>query len=654
MRTVTLLAVLSSLGFAQSDRTACSMALGVENEYRSLPSMSDLSRSWEERYAPRRALARKYPSDWPLQVALQMPIQQHSDMRREWDLAIEHYRAVPDRLLGELLEARLLSPVQHKTSRGVLDRILRQAKDSPWAHLAMLEWAADARNGDRTLAEREFEAFRQMCPGDQYVFRFIEAVRDTARLRHHVEALRSAIEADKKRRLEDEELDMVRTAWTLEQVTYGRDHLDEYLQVVRSDVGFLRDHPMWGSGTWIFMYSLGSEGILKDDEVIKSFPDEILAHAPKSDAAYLARQERWRKENPRPANPVEEHRLSDAQQAYDARYAAFSLALLRDFWGQAFAGFDAVHLLFAEQLSADTVKELADFALSSAERFPDQGTSTPPNQVLIAEAYVARKIHLDLVPVLIEKGIQQSEDQTKYYRDGAALEKSTRAGEDSTSETKRRAREILIQHAIVTGQMERARVMLNDFRRELDLAKSLEPTTQWRNDQFTYEMLARRAGIDIPIDLERLNAPQAEPERFPVAQFEAKDLSGKTWSLADLQGKVTYVGIWRSGCRGACGAALQGVQQLYERWKGRSDRAVLTISVDENVAIAESLMKDNEYSFPMIYGAEIAVKFLPNGGWPTAWLIDPKGRRLQRRLPYPSDETIPKIEEMADRIELSQ
>ncbi len=200
--------------------------------------------------------------------------------------------------------------------------------------------------------------------------------------------------------------------------------------------------------------------------------------------------------------------------------------------------------------------------------------------------------------------------------------------------------------------------MLNDFRRELDLAKSLEPNSrlamQWRNDQMTYEMLARRAGIDIPIDLERLNAPQAEPERFPVAQFEAKDFSGKTWNLAALQGKVTYVGIWRSGCGGACGAALQGVQQLYERWKGRSDRAVLTISVDENVAIAESLMKDNECSFPMIYGAEIAVRFLPNGGWPTAWLIDPKGRRLQRRLPYPSDETIPKIEEMADRIELSQ
>jgi len=66
MRTVALLAALSSVVLAQSDRTSCSIPLDVESEYRSLPSMSDLSRSWEERYAPRRALAKKYPYDWPL------------------------------------------------------------------------------------------------------------------------------------------------------------------------------------------------------------------------------------------------------------------------------------------------------------------------------------------------------------------------------------------------------------------------------------------------------------------------------------------------------------------------------------------------------------------------------------------------------------
>lgn len=192
--------------------------------------------------------------------------------------------------------------------------------------------------------------------------------------------------------------------------------------------------------------------------------------------------------------------------------------------------------------------------------------------------------------------------------------------------------------------MERARELLNDFRRELDQSKPLYAgsrlAAQWRADQVMYGMLARRAGIDVPLDTELLNPSPAVEERYPVGHFEAKDFSGKTWSLADLRGKVTYIIVWKNGCGGTCQAALQGVQKLYERWKGRADRAVLAISVDENPAIAKSFMKENEYSFPMIYGTEIADKFVPGGGWPTAWLIDPQGRRFRRPLPLPSDQTI--------------
>jgi len=102
--------------------------------------MFDLSLPWEERYGPHRALAKKYPTDWPLQFAIQASILQHFDMGRECDLALLYYRSLPDRHLGELLEARLLSPPDRKKSREVLDKLLSQAQDSPWTHLAALEW----------------------------------------------------------------------------------------------------------------------------------------------------------------------------------------------------------------------------------------------------------------------------------------------------------------------------------------------------------------------------------------------------------------------------------------------------------------------------------------------------------------------------------
>ena len=173
----------------------------------------------------------------------------------------------------------------------------------------------------------------------------------------------------------------------------------------------------------------------------------------------------------------------------------------------------------------------------------------------------------------------------------------------------------------------------------------------WQSKQMSYSMLAREAGIDIPIDDLRISHRE-EPERYPVPDFEAKDLSGKTWSVADLQGKVTYVLLWRTGCGGSCDPILNGVQQLFERWKDRMDRAVLTISEDENPGIAASIMKENGYSFPVICGVRIAEKFIPGAGYPQEVLIDPQGRRLQRRPSRASGETIARIEEMADQIVL--
>ena len=153
MPALAVVLLLSGIILAQSDRTSCSIGADVEHEYRSLPSMSDLSLSWEQRYGPRRILAEKYPTNWALQFALQEPLLNSIDLLpHEWDLAIERYRSLPDPLLRDLLEARLLAKIQPVKSGETIGRILGQAKDSPWAHLAMLESAADSRNGDRSLA----------------------------------------------------------------------------------------------------------------------------------------------------------------------------------------------------------------------------------------------------------------------------------------------------------------------------------------------------------------------------------------------------------------------------------------------------------------------------------------------------------------------
>ena len=124
--------------------------------------------------------------------------------------------------------------------------------------------------------------------------------------------------------------------------------------------------------------------------------DDILTHAPKSGSAYSIRKQRWERENPPPThssppNPEEGQLFTAADQEYGIRYAAFSLALIQEYWGQPLAGFDASDLLASEHVPPDRAGALADFALSTAARFPDQSTSSPPRQIQIAEAYISAR-----------------------------------------------------------------------------------------------------------------------------------------------------------------------------------------------------------------------------------------------------------------------
>jgi hypothetical protein len=660
MRTAALLSVLTVSVCAQSSPNACSLDPGVEKEYRALPSMSDLSLSWEERYGPRRELAKRYLTDWPLQFMLQQPILHGISISREFELALAHYRSLPDHLLGELLEARLLSSLQRRKSRVAIDDVLSQAAESPWSHLATLEWAADPRNGDPALAAFEFEEFRQRCPGDILAFQYLRTVRDPQKLRSHVAALRNTIEAAKKRGLDESEVELFRKAWTWEKITYGENRLDEYRHTVRADASYLREHLNYDSWHWVFMASLGYGEILKDTITVRAIDDEVLVRAPNGEATWWIAQERWREQNPPPhrSPPVRNEPIPPsevaAEEEYGSRQAAFMLPLIERFWGKPYAAFEAGNFLMAQNLPPGMFERLADFVLSNAERFPDQGSSTPPVQVQVAEAYVNQKIRLDRVPALVQQGLEQEESQEKYYRESDEFQhvQAFRNGNDNFSTTRRRAREILIQHAIVTEQKERALTLLSEFRRDLERSKPAgtkgRAASAWRSDQITYSMLARQAGLDVAMADFSVSSPE-EPERYPVADFEAKDLSGKMWSIVDLQGKFTFVHIWYSEC-GSCSVMLGGVQQLYERWKNRTDRVVLTISLNDNPAIAESLMKENKYSFPVIHGADIAEKFVRGGGFLREFLIDPQANRLLKHLPHPSEETIGMIEEMIDEI----
>jgi len=133
---------------------------------------------------------------------------------------------------------------------------------------------------------------------------------------------------------------------------------------------------------------------------------------------------------------------------------------------------------------------------------------------------------------------------------------------------------------------------------------------------------------------------QARTVDFPttLGDFEAKDLSGKPWRLADLKGKATLIDAWATWC-GPCRAEHPLLEQLYERIKDRKDIQILTFSVDENAYLPDSYMREQKYGFPVIASKDLAEKLFQVLGLPQRWLIDAAGKRSVPYAVHPSDFT---------------
>jgi thiol-disulfide isomerase/thioredoxin len=106
--------------------------------------------------------------------------------------------------------------------------------------------------------------------------------------------------------------------------------------------------------------------------------------------------------------------------------------------------------------------------------------------------------------------------------------------------------------------------------------------------------------------------------------FELADLSGKTWSLKSLGGKVVLINVWATWC-GPCKAELPHLQKLYERVKDRTDLQVLTLTIDEDLGLVTPFMKEKGYTFPVLPAYGFVTRLLDLVGIPQNWIVDTKG-----------------------------
>jgi thiol-disulfide isomerase/thioredoxin len=128
----------------------------------------------------------------------------------------------------------------------------------------------------------------------------------------------------------------------------------------------------------------------------------------------------------------------------------------------------------------------------------------------------------------------------------------------------------------------------------------------------------------------------------PLTKLNAPDLSGKTWTIADLKGKRTLINIWATWC-GPCREELPSVQKLYEQVKDLKDVQVVTIDVDEDPGLLDAFVKAQHYTFPILLAKSLVDDLAPEMAIPRNWIVNGEGTLKQEGLGFYRDDWPDKV-----------
>ena len=123
---------------------------------------------------------------------------------------------------------------------------------------------------------------------------------------------------------------------------------------------------------------------------------------------------------------------------------------------------------------------------------------------------------------------------------------------------------------------------------------------------------------------------EADDRKREHLDFTLKDLSGKSWSFADLRGKVVLVNFWATWCP-PCRKEMPDLETLYGRFRSQG-LVVLAIS-DEEPAKVEPFIRERRVSFPVLLdpGRKVNDLFVVEG-IPKSFVYDREGKLVAQSI----------------------
>lgn len=111
-------------------------------------------------------------------------------------------------------------------------------------------------------------------------------------------------------------------------------------------------------------------------------------------------------------------------------------------------------------------------------------------------------------------------------------------------------------------------------------------------------------------------------DKFP--QFKATDIEGRTWSNADVEGKVMVLNCWYTGC-GPCRAEMPELSQ----WKNEMPDVMFFSATFEKPEVARPVLEKTGFNWIPLVNDTQFTKFLGSHGYPLTVVIDKNGNIAQ-------------------------
>jgi len=645
--------------------------------------------SFSEQEALRRTVLADLAEKYPREIVPKRRL--ISNARREeealhpgsWKVLQEDYRHQakehPDDPLVLDLAAYALNGTDTPESIRLLEAAKTQSPQFVWADLDLAQIYSTGKFADKAKFNERLTAYWTSCPASTDGYAQWMLVKDMELQAKVAIALRPLLE----KATDSDELKDYTFLWSLEFRTHPPQEHDAVRRQVAADVKRLEAVEPHPDAAWMSFLIGGYKQSGASEETIHAMENRLMQQYPHSEQAMEITQKRWSDAHKEPTDQKD----TAAWAAYRKAHREVTEEWIGEFPDDPSL---ARFAMISDEWNDDSLPEkdgvaIADAFLAKGERQDEPGWIWSKYQA--AEFLLNHKWQPGRVLDLLEQvqAMQAKNEAQEAQADNRSADE-VKDAEKQNKETSRSIRSQLLQAAMLAKRpdvvlplkasiednppedkkdlsgywLDRARFAALENRREDALTYYQEAlqtrakAPSWEEGKLTDDLMDESRALWSELGGSETafavwsKAPAAsavdasegrwEKPTKTLPEFQLADLSGKTWALTNLKGKVVLINLWATWC-GPCNAELPKLEKLYEQVKGRSDIQILTFNIDEDEGLVAPYLKEKGYTFPVLPAFSYTVNLLDGYAIPQNWVLDPKGSWQWTQIGYGASDS---------------